>query len=57
MVCTNGRRVGSTCTFSCNEGFNLDGSNQADCTDNFENDVVGEWTFPPPICVEGDYNF
>ncbi|XP_036756528.2 P-selectin isoform X1 [Manis pentadactyla] len=36
--------VGSTCHFSCNEGFELDGLSDATCT------ASGRWTAAPPTC-------
>ncbi|XP_025733426.1 P-selectin isoform X9 [Callorhinus ursinus] len=37
-------RVGSTCHFSCNKSFKLEGSNNVECT------ASGKWTAPPPTC-------
>nr|XP_035953896.1 P-selectin isoform X8 [Halichoerus grypus] len=37
-------RVGSTCHFSCNKGFKLEGPNNVECT------ASGKWTAPPPTC-------
>ncbi|XP_072589060.1 P-selectin isoform X4 [Vulpes vulpes] len=36
--------VGSTCHFSCNKGFKLEGFNNVECT------ALGKWTAPAPIC-------
>ncbi|KAF6293737.1 selectin P [Rhinolophus ferrumequinum] len=36
--------VGSTCHFSCQKGFKLEGSNNVKCT------ASGRWTAPPPTC-------
>ncbi|XP_037681324.1 P-selectin isoform X2 [Choloepus didactylus] len=36
--------VGSTCRFSCNMGFTLNGSKVVECT------ASGRWTAPPPTC-------
>uniref|UniRef100_A0A8C0RSQ7 p-selectin n=2 Tax=Canis lupus familiaris TaxID=9615 RepID=A0A8C0RSQ7_CANLF len=36
--------VGSTCHFSCNRGFKLEGFNNVECT------ALGKWTAPAPIC-------
>ncbi|XP_077013031.1 P-selectin [Tamandua tetradactyla] len=36
--------VGSTCHFSCNKGFKLNGSKYVECT------ASGRWTVPPPTC-------
>ncbi|XP_064450418.1 P-selectin isoform X4 [Mirounga angustirostris] len=40
-------RVGSTCHFSCNKGFKLEGPNNVECT------ASGKWTAPPPTCEAG----
>ncbi|XP_025733423.1 P-selectin isoform X3 [Callorhinus ursinus] len=40
-------RVGSTCHFSCNKSFKLEGSNNVECT------ASGKWTAPPPTCEAG----
>ncbi|XP_041608716.1 P-selectin isoform X3 [Vulpes lagopus] len=39
--------VGSTCHFSCNKGFKLEGFNNVECT------ALGKWTAPAPICKAG----
>ncbi|NP_001274078.1 P-selectin [Canis lupus familiaris] len=39
--------VGSTCHFSCNRGFKLEGFNNVECT------ALGKWTAPAPICKAG----
>uniref|UniRef100_A0A3Q2I6T1 p-selectin n=1 Tax=Equus caballus TaxID=9796 RepID=A0A3Q2I6T1_HORSE len=39
--------VGSTCHFSCNKGFRLEGPNNVECT------ASGRWTALPPTC-EGE---
>ncbi|XP_053515286.1 P-selectin [Artibeus jamaicensis] len=36
--------IGSTCSFSCHEGFRLEGANSVKCT------ASGRWTAPPPTC-------
>uniref|UniRef100_A0A8C6APG7 p-selectin n=1 Tax=Monodon monoceros TaxID=40151 RepID=A0A8C6APG7_MONMO len=36
--------AGSTCHFSCNEGFKLEGSSHVECT------ASGRWTAPRPTC-------
>ncbi|XP_066886561.1 P-selectin isoform X6 [Kogia breviceps] len=36
--------AGTTCHFSCNEGFKLEGSNHVECT------ASGRWTAPRPTC-------
>ncbi|XP_070122262.1 P-selectin isoform X6 [Equus przewalskii] len=36
--------VGSTCHFSCNKGFRLEGPNNVECT------ASGRWTALPPTC-------
>ncbi|XP_014638929.1 PREDICTED: P-selectin [Ceratotherium simum simum] len=36
--------AGSTCRFSCNEGFTLEGFDDVECT------ASGRWTAPPPTC-------
>ncbi|XP_045045695.2 P-selectin isoform X2 [Desmodus rotundus] len=36
--------VGSTCHFSCHEGFRLEGSDSVKCA------ASGRWTAPPPTC-------
>uniref|UniRef100_A0A2K6ELG4 p-selectin n=1 Tax=Propithecus coquereli TaxID=379532 RepID=A0A2K6ELG4_PROCO len=36
--------VGSTCHFSCNKGFKLEGYNNVECT------TSGRWSAPPPTC-------
>ncbi|KAB1260473.1 P-selectin [Camelus dromedarius] len=38
--------VGSTCHFSCNKGFRLEGSDHVECT------ASGRWTAPPPTCED-----
>ncbi|XP_055964540.1 P-selectin isoform X1 [Sorex fumeus] len=37
--------VGTTCYFSCHEGFQLEGFDHVDCT------AAGSWTAPPPTCT------
>uniref|UniRef100_A0ABI7W9W5 p-selectin n=1 Tax=Felis catus TaxID=9685 RepID=A0ABI7W9W5_FELCA len=47
LACSDTRRefsVGYTCHFSCNKGFELEGSNDVECT------ASGKWTAPPPTC-------
>ncbi|CAK7309672.1 SELP [Vulpes lagopus] len=39
--------IGSTCHFSCNKGFKLEGFNNVECT------ALGKWTAPAPICKAG----
>ncbi|XP_045403368.1 P-selectin isoform X3 [Lemur catta] len=39
--------VGSTCHFSCNKGFKLEGYNDVECT------TSGRWSAPPPTCNGG----
>ncbi|XP_032147331.1 P-selectin isoform X2 [Sapajus apella] len=36
--------VGSTCHFSCNNGFKLEGPNNVECT------ISGRWSATPPTC-------
>uniref|UniRef100_A0A2R8MCP0 p-selectin n=1 Tax=Callithrix jacchus TaxID=9483 RepID=A0A2R8MCP0_CALJA len=36
--------VGSTCHFSCNKGFKLEGPNNVECT------ISGRWSATPPTC-------
>ncbi|XP_044905041.1 P-selectin isoform X11 [Felis catus] len=50
LACSDTRRefsVGYTCHFSCNKGFELEGSNDVECT------ASGKWTAPPPTCQAG----
>uniref|UniRef100_A0A673T982 p-selectin n=1 Tax=Suricata suricatta TaxID=37032 RepID=A0A673T982_SURSU len=47
LACSDTHRefsVGSTCHFSCNKGFKLEGSINVECT------ASGKWTAPPPTC-------
>lgn len=45
VICANPNlRVDSVCSFTCNEGFTLDGSLSATCTGS------GEWNTGAPIC-------
>ncbi|XP_012300139.2 P-selectin isoform X3 [Aotus nancymaae] len=39
-----GFNVGSTCRFSCNKGFKLEGPNNVECT------ISGRWSATPPTC-------
>eukprot|EP00731_Ephydatia_muelleri_P023697 Em0015g1280a len=39
-----GTTIGSTATFSCNQGYTLVGSNRSTCQNN------GKWDTPPPTC-------
>ena len=46
MVMMTGNSVGDTATYSCNDGFSLNGVDMVvTCQDD------GEWSDPPPICV------
>lgn len=50
VSCTNDNFLDSTCTYSCNPGFVLDGFNTATCL------LVGSspiWDIPAPTCIGG----
>ena len=48
--CSDGDKLGSICSFSCNNGYTLSsGSPATTCMD--ENDREGQWSNPPPSCV------
>ncbi|XP_077969592.1 P-selectin-like [Styela clava] len=54
VACSNKNNIGSNCTFSCNEGYDLDGTVESSieslCRDDGDGDEVGEWTVPEATC-------
>ena len=49
--CTDGVNLQSVCTFTCDEGFVLDGRVTAQCFDDRNADNIGAWTALPPVCL------
>ena len=45
VVTTTGLTPGSTATYSCDDGYALDGAQNRTCQDN------GTWTNQPPSCI------
>ena len=50
MLCTDSNNLDSVCQFSCNFGFVFVGNEATTCLDDENNDVIGQWTSPPPEC-------
>ena len=44
-VTVNGTSPGDTATYSCNTGFELEGTDTVTCGDN------GTWSAGPPVCI------
>nr|CAB3265952.1 E-selectin [Phallusia mammillata] len=47
MVCTDDVRVGSICSFECEEGYALEGNRRSTCN---EEGGAGVWSNPTPVC-------
>ncbi|XP_076818199.1 P-selectin-like [Clavelina lepadiformis] len=50
VFCSNANLFGSTCTFTCDPGFDLVGSGTTTCVDDSNDDQFGEWSEPPSLC-------
>uniref|UniRef100_H2YY60 Sushi domain-containing protein n=1 Tax=Ciona savignyi TaxID=51511 RepID=H2YY60_CIOSA len=54
VSCTSGNSIGSVCTFVCSPGYTLTGSGSTTCNDDFDGDITGVWSTPPPTCRQND---
>nr|XP_009858194.1 P-selectin-like [Ciona intestinalis] len=52
VQCNDLNNIGSTCTFSCSPGYELNGTANSDCIGGGNNGVIGVWTSPAPTCQE-----
>lgn len=54
VTCSDANVKGSVCDYSCNKGYDLDGTNRptssAACRDDNDGDAIGEWSIPPATC-------
>nr|XP_026693505.1 sushi, von Willebrand factor type A, EGF and pentraxin domain-containing protein 1 isoform X1 [Ciona intestinalis] len=52
VQCTNSNFMGSSCTFTCDVGYDLLGEISSVCNLITATDAIGTWSAPAPICVE-----
>ncbi|XP_078483088.1 L-selectin-like isoform X1 [Ciona intestinalis] len=52
LQCIDSNNIGSTCTFSCSSGYELNGTANSGCIRGGNNGVIGVWTSPAPTCQE-----
>nr|QKY88668.1 putative C3b soluble receptor CR1_S2 [Botryllus schlosseri] len=48
VSCTNGKELGSVCTFECNDGFAVEGESEIECV---EENFKARWNYPLPKCI------
>lgn len=52
MMCTAENFASSTCTFTCDSGFEIVGYAITICNDDGDGDDEGDWSHDPPSCVD-----
>ncbi|XP_039257209.2 P-selectin-like [Styela clava] len=54
VVCTQENRYGSTCTFRCDEFYDMDGTTNltlsSTCVEGDNGEAIGKWTLAAPTC-------
>ena len=48
--CSNGNHYGTSCTFSCKDGFGLSSAAPITC-DSVGDSSIGEWSSAEPTCI------